>query len=68
MRGNVFPRFSAENRKANQAVVDLLTRIAGEKKATPAKIALAWLLAQAVSKVTIHGDRYPAHLAWRVGR
>lgn len=40
------PRFSEENRKANQAVVDLLTSIATEKEATPAQIALAWLLAQ----------------------
>src|SRR5881296_2435709 len=43
---NIVPRFSAENRKANQAVVDLLARIAAEKRATPAQIALAWLLAQ----------------------
>lgn len=105
MRGSVFPRFSEENRTANQELVDLLTRIAGEKKATPAQIALAWILAQkpwlvpipgttklhrleenlgaanvqltphdlreieeAVSRITIHGDRYPAHLAQRVGR
>jgi aryl-alcohol dehydrogenase-like predicted oxidoreductase len=40
------PRFSVENRKANQTVVDLLARIAAEKGATPAQIALAWLLAQ----------------------
>ena len=39
------PRFSAENRKANYAIVDLLKRIATEKKATPAQVALAWLLA-----------------------
>jgi aryl-alcohol dehydrogenase-like predicted oxidoreductase len=43
---NVVPRFTAEARKANQAVVDLLGRIAGRRKATPAQIALAWLLAQ----------------------
>jgi aryl-alcohol dehydrogenase-like predicted oxidoreductase len=43
---NVVPRFSEENRKANQVVVDLLTKIATEKNATPAQIALAWLLAQ----------------------
>ena len=38
---NTVPRFNPENRKANQAVVDLLARIAKEKKATPAQIALA---------------------------
>jgi aryl-alcohol dehydrogenase-like predicted oxidoreductase len=102
---NIVPRFSAENRKANQTVVDLLTRIAADKKATPAQIALAWILAQkqwivpipgttklhrleenvgaanveltasdlreidaAVSEITVHGERYPAHLAARVGR
>ncbi|KAA3438700.1 aldo/keto reductase [Rufibacter hautae] len=43
---NVVPRFSEENRKANQALVDLLKTIAAEKNATPAQIALAWLLAQ----------------------
>ena len=102
---NIVPRFSAENRKANQAVVDLLARIAAEKKATPAQVALAWLLARkpwivpipgttklhrleenigaanveltandlreiedAAAKLTVHGDRYPAHLQARVGR
>ena len=39
-------RFTPENRKANKALVDLLGRIAEQKKATPAQIALAWLLAQ----------------------
>jgi len=43
---NIVPRFSEENRKANQALVDLLQNIAKEKEATPAQIALAWLLAQ----------------------
>lgn len=43
---NIVPRFSEENRKANQALVDLLKTIAAEKQATPAQIALAWLLAQ----------------------
>jgi aryl-alcohol dehydrogenase-like predicted oxidoreductase len=43
---NIVPRFSPENRKANQAVVDLLEKFAQQKKATPAQIALAWLLAQ----------------------
>src|SRR3954471_12812210 len=40
------PRFSEENRKVNQSLVDLLNRFAGEKNATPAQIALAWLLAK----------------------
>ncbi|WP_121356182.1 aldo/keto reductase [Flavisolibacter nicotianae] len=43
---NVVPRFSEENRKANQKLVDLLGEIAKQKQATPAQIALAWLLAQ----------------------
>ncbi|HEY3380137.1 MAG TPA: aldo/keto reductase [Vicinamibacterales bacterium] len=43
---NVVPRFTAENRKANLAFVDWLTKFAERKKATPAQIALAWLLAQ----------------------
>lgn len=43
---NIVPRFSEENRKANQALVDLLKTIATEKNATPAQISLAWLLAQ----------------------
>jgi len=105
MRGTTFPRFTPENRKANQSVVDLLTRIAAQKRATPAQIALAWLLYQkpwivpipgttklhrlqenlgaasveltpddlreieeAVAKITVRGDRYPAHLQQRVGR
>jgi aryl-alcohol dehydrogenase-like predicted oxidoreductase len=105
MRGTTFPRFTPENRKANRAVVDLLTRIAAQKRATPAQIALAWLLYQkpwivpipgttklhrleenlgaasveltpddlreieeAVAKITVRGDRYPAHLQQRVGR
>ena len=43
---NVVPRFTEENRKANQKLVDLLGKIAKQKEATPAQIALAWLLAQ----------------------
>lgn len=101
---NVVPRFSEENRKANQALVELVKKIAAEKNATPAQIALAWLLAQkpwiapipgttklhrleenvgstqvslttetllsiqnALEKIEIAGDRYPAHLLKRVG-
>ena len=52
---NIVPRFSPEARKANQAVVDLLGRIAEQKEATPAKIALAWLLAQKPWIVLIPG-------------
>ncbi len=102
---NTVPRFSAEARQANQTVVNLLSRIAAGKRATPAQIALAWLLAQqpwivpipgttrlrrlqenlvaaditldagdlrqmedALAHITVLGDRYPAHLAARVGK
>jgi len=102
---NIVPRFTADNRKANQVLVELLGAIATEKKATPAQIALAWLLARkpwivpipgttklhrleenvgaatleltaseltrindAIVRIEVKGDRYPAHLAARVGR
>jgi aryl-alcohol dehydrogenase-like predicted oxidoreductase len=52
---NIVPRFSAENRKANQAMVDLIGKFAQQKKATPAQIALAWLLAQKPWIVPIPG-------------
>ncbi|MBS1136785.1 MAG: aldo/keto reductase [Proteobacteria bacterium] len=102
---NVVPRFSPEARKANQALVDLIGRIAAKRGATRAQIALAWVLARkpwivpipgttklhrleenlgaaaleltaddlaeierALAKVTVQGERYPAHLAARVGR
>jgi aryl-alcohol dehydrogenase-like predicted oxidoreductase len=52
---NVLPRFTPEARKANQALVDLLGKIAAQKKATPAQIALAWLLAQKSWIVPIPG-------------
>src|SRR5947209_6469749 len=52
---NTVPRFTPENRKANQAVVELLGRIAGRKKVTPAQVALAWLLAQKPWLVPIPG-------------
>jgi aryl-alcohol dehydrogenase-like predicted oxidoreductase len=52
---NIVPRFTPEARKANQAVVDLLRDIANRKKATPAQIALAWLLAQKPWIVPIPG-------------
>jgi aryl-alcohol dehydrogenase-like predicted oxidoreductase len=102
---NIVPRFAPEARKANQALVDRLSSIATARKATPAQIALAWLLAQkpwivpipgttklhrlkenvgaaaieltgedlrqieeALGAIKVQGDRYPAHLAARVGR
>jgi aryl-alcohol dehydrogenase-like predicted oxidoreductase len=52
---NIVPRFTPENRKANQALVDLIDRFAQQKKATPAQIALAWLLAQKPWIVPIPG-------------
>lgn len=52
---SIAPRFSEENRKANQALIDLLGRIAGEKNATAAQIALSWLLAQKPWIVPIPG-------------
>ena len=102
---NVVPRFTSEARKANQRLVDLIKTIADRKKATPAQIALAWLLAQkswivpipgttklhrleenlgganieltsedlhqiaqSLSKVEIHGARYPERLQAMVDR
>jgi aryl-alcohol dehydrogenase-like predicted oxidoreductase len=52
---NIVPRFTAENRKANQALVDLLTQFAQQKKAAPSQIALAWILAQKPWIVPIPG-------------
>jgi aryl-alcohol dehydrogenase-like predicted oxidoreductase len=52
---NIVPRFNEENRKANQALVDVLGDIAGQKKATSAQIAIAWLLAQKPWIVPIPG-------------
>jgi aryl-alcohol dehydrogenase-like predicted oxidoreductase len=102
---NIVPRFSPAARKANLGLVALLGTIAERKRATPAQIALAWLLAQkpwivpipgttklnrlkenvraaaielsaadlrdisgALSNIKVEGDRYPAHLAARVGK
>src|SRR5579872_851076 len=64
---NIVPRFSPENRKANQAVVDLLGRIAERKKATPAQIALAWLLAQKPWIVPIPGTTKLHRLEENIG-
>jgi len=52
---NIVPRFTAENRKSNQAIVDVVTDFAVQKKATPAQIALAWILAQKPWIVPIPG-------------
>jgi aryl-alcohol dehydrogenase-like predicted oxidoreductase len=54
---NTLPRFTPEARKANQALVDVLAKIGARKKATPAQIALAWLLAQKPWIVPIPGTR-----------
>jgi aryl-alcohol dehydrogenase-like predicted oxidoreductase len=61
------PRFAPEARKANQALVDLLAAIAERKKATPAQIALAWLLAQKPWIVPIPGTTKPARMEENVG-
>jgi aryl-alcohol dehydrogenase-like predicted oxidoreductase len=102
---NVVPRFAAEARQANQALVEAITAIAEARQATPAQVALAWLLAQqpwivpipgttklhrleenlgadglvldgpdlqriaeVLARIPVQGERYPAHLASRVGR
>ena len=102
---NIVPRFTPEARKANQSLVVLLGEIAGQKRATAAQVALAWLMSRkpwivpipgttklsrleenvgaaaitlspddlrqiedALSHITVQGDRYPAHLAARAGR
>jgi aryl-alcohol dehydrogenase-like predicted oxidoreductase len=102
---NSLPRFNPEARKANNALVDVLSTIAARKKATPAQLALAWLIAQkpwivpipgttklhrleenigaaalelssddlreienAVSKISVQGNRYPEHLNRTVNR
>jgi aryl-alcohol dehydrogenase-like predicted oxidoreductase len=64
---NIVPRFSPEARKANQAVVNLLGRIAEQKKATPAQIALAWLLAQKPWIVPIPGTTKLSRLEENLG-
>ena len=102
---NIVPRFTRENRKANLAFVEWLKAFAAHKQATPAQVALAWILAQkpwivpipgttkchrleenlggasvelsagdlrdieaAVSRIEVHGARYPEHLLKMVGR
>ena len=63
----VVPRFSEENRKANQALVDVVTRFAEQKKATPAQIALAWLLAKKPWIVPIPGTTRLTRLEENLG-
>jgi aryl-alcohol dehydrogenase-like predicted oxidoreductase len=64
---NVVPRFSTEAREANQALVDLLGEIATGKQATPAQIALAWLLAQKPWIVPIPGTTKLNRLEENIG-
>jgi len=64
---NNLPRFTAEARKANQALGHLLRQIADQKKATPAQIALAWLLAQKPWIVPIPGTTKPHRLEENIG-
>ena len=64
---NIVPRFSPEARKANQTLVDLLGSIAAAKQATPAQIALAWLLAQKPWIVPIPGTTKAHRLKENVG-
>src|SRR5579864_6633106 len=64
---STLPRFSPENRKANQALVDLLAKIAQRKKATPAQLALAWLLAQKPWIVPIPGTTKLNRLEENIG-
>ena len=64
---NILPRFTSEARKANQALVDLLGRIAEQKRATPAQMALAWLLAQKPWIVPIPGTTKLHRLEENIG-
>jgi aryl-alcohol dehydrogenase-like predicted oxidoreductase len=64
---NIVPRFTPENRKANQALVELLALVAARKKATPAQIALAWLLSQKPWIVPIPGTTKVNRLDENIG-
>ncbi len=64
---NTVPRFSEENRKANQALVDLIGKFAEQKQATPAQIALAWVLAQKPWIVPIPGTTKLHRLEENIG-
>jgi len=64
---NIVPRFTPENRKTNQALVDLIGKFAQQKKAAPAQIALAWLLAQKAWIVPIPGTTKLHRLEENIG-
>jgi aryl-alcohol dehydrogenase-like predicted oxidoreductase len=64
---SIVPRFTEENRKANKGLIDLLGKIADERKATPAQIALAWLLAQKPWIVPIPGTTKLNRLEENIG-
>ena len=64
---NIVPRFSTEARKSNQSMVDLLTKIAKQKNATPAQVAMAWLLAQKPWIVPIPGTTKLNRLEENIG-
>lgn len=64
---NILPRFTAEALKANQVLIDLLTKVAEQKNATPAQIALAWLLAQKPWIVPIPGTTKLHRLEENIG-
>jgi aryl-alcohol dehydrogenase-like predicted oxidoreductase len=64
---NTVPRFTAENRKTNQALVEVISSFAKQKKATPAQIALAWLLAKKAWIVSIPGTTKLARLEENLG-
>ena len=64
---NIVPRFTPEAREANQTIVDVLRNIAANKQATPAQIALAWLLAQKPWIVPIPGTTKLARLEENLG-
>ena len=63
----VVPRFTEENRRANRSIVDLVTKFAEQKKATPAQVALAWLLAQKPWIVPIPGTTKVSRLEENLG-
>jgi aryl-alcohol dehydrogenase-like predicted oxidoreductase len=64
---NIVPRFTPENRKANQAMVDLIGRFAQQKKATPAQVALGWIVAQKPWIVPIPGTTKLHRLEENIG-
>ena len=64
---NTVPRFTPEARKANQTFVELLSEVAARKRATPAQLALAWLLAQKPWIVPIPGTRRLERLEENIG-